>query len=135
MSDQRFDTRADLGRPQASRNAAGSAPLLVADPAAAGTGLILFPRADSLPGVWVGPVPADGLDPGDAAALLTAARPCSLLPQHAEGGFGRPGLSGHRLGTRAGGPAGHPPGTRAGGPAAGRDWSPLVRPGRVRHRG
>ena len=115
------DTRAVPGRPQASRNAAGSAPLLVADPATAGTGLILFPRADSLPGVWVGPVPAGGLDPGDAAALLTAARPCSLLPQHAEGWFGRPGLSGLD--------------TRAGGPAAGRDWSPLFRPERSEHDG
>ncbi|MGB6576371.1 MAG: alpha-galactosidase, partial [Streptosporangiaceae bacterium] len=51
------------------------------------------------------------------------ARPCSLLPQHAEGWFGRPGLSGHRLDTGAGSPA------------AGRDWSPLFLPVRSEHDG
>jgi len=45
------DTRADPGDLQAERGAAGSPPLLVADPAAGGTGLILFPRTDSLPAV------------------------------------------------------------------------------------
>jgi alpha-galactosidase len=55
--------------------------------------------------------------------LLAANRPCSLLPQHAEGWFGRPGLSGHRL---VAGP---------GGPAAGRDWSPLFLPVRSGHDG
>ena len=64
-----------------------------------------------------------GLAPGDVAALLAAARPCSLLPQHAEGWFGRPGLSGHRLDTGAGAPA------------AGRDWSPLFLPVRSEHDG
>ena len=93
----------------------GSPPRLVADRGAAGTALILFPRADSLPAVWVGPLPAAGLDPDDAAALLAAVRPTPLLPEHGEGWFGRPGLSGHRLGG-------------SGGPAAGRDWSPLFRP-------
>ena len=105
---------------QAERGVAGSPLLLVADPAAAGTGLILFPRTDSLPAAWVGPLPAEtgpaGLEPDDAAALLAAARPCPLLPQHGEGWFGRPGLSGHRLDTGAGYPA------------AGRDWSPLFLP-------
>jgi alpha-galactosidase len=96
---------------------------LVADPAAAGTGLILFPRPDSLPAVWVGPVPPTGLDPGDAAGLLAATRPCSLLPEHGTGWFGRPGLAGHRL--RSGG----------GEPAAGRDWSPLFRATRSEHDG
>jgi alpha-galactosidase len=100
----------------AEPGAAGLRPVLVAHPdAASGTGLILFPRADSLPAVWAGPVSA-GLDPDDAATLLAAARPCPLLPQHAEGWFGRPGLSGHRL-------AGEP-----GRLAAGRDWSPLFLP-------
>jgi alpha-galactosidase len=80
----------------------------VNDPEAAGTGLIVFPRAVSLPPVWVGPVPASGFAPGDAAALLTAVRPCSLLPEHGQGWFGRPGLAGHR--------------------PDGRDWSPLFRP-------
>ena len=116
------DTRPDLGDIQAGRGEAGSPLLLVADPAAAGTGLILFPRSDSLPAAWVGPVPA-GLDPDDAAALLAAARPCPLLPQHGEGWFGRPGLSGHRLDTGAGYPA------------AGRDWSPLFVPVRSGHDG
>jgi len=94
--------------------------LLVANPAP-GTGLILFPRATALPSVWVGSMPAAGLTPDDAAALLGAVRPCSLLPEHGEGWFGRPGLSGHRLGQNAGGPA------------AGRDWSPLFRPTRSEH--
>ena len=117
------DTRPDPGDLQAERSTANSPPLLVADPAAGGTGLILFPRTDSLPAAWVGAVPATGLEPGDVAALLAAARPCPLLPQHGEGWFGRPGLSGHRL----------DPGT--GGPAAGRDWSPLFRPARSEHDG
>jgi alpha-galactosidase len=103
----------------------------VARPAAApGTGLILFPQAGGLPAVWVGSVAA-GLQPDDAAALLAAVRPCSLLPQHAEGWFGRPGLSGHRLGHGAAGPAAGP----AAEPAAGRDWSPLFRPTRIEHDG
>jgi alpha-galactosidase len=93
-------------------------PLLVAGfGTSAGTGLILFPRPGSLPAVWAGPVPAAGLDPADAAALLAAARPCALLPEHGRGWFGRPGLSGHRLDA-----GGHP--------AAGRDWSPVFRPTR-----
>ena len=66
-----------------------SAAALVAEPAAEGTGLILFPRTGSLPAAWVGPVTATGLEPDDVAALLAAARPCPLLPQHAEGCFGR----------------------------------------------
>jgi hypothetical protein len=59
--------------------------LLVADPAAGGTGLILFSRTESLPAAWVGPVPATGLEPGDVAALLAAARssPCCLSTQKA----------------------------------------------------
>jgi alpha-galactosidase len=108
----------------ADQGAAGPRPLLVADPdAASGTGLILFPRADALPAVWVGPVPADGLQPDDAAALLAAVRPCPLLPEHGDSWFGRPGLSGHRLDTSAGYPA------------AGRDWSPLFQPTRSVHDG
>ena len=92
------ETRADPGDLQAERSLAGSPPLLVADPAGGGTGLILIPRPDSLPAAWVGPVPATGLEPADVATLLAAARPCPLLPQHGEGWFGLPGLSGHRLG-------------------------------------
>ena len=108
----------------AEPGAAGLRPVLVARPdAPSGTGLILFPKAGALPSAWVGPVPAAGLEPDDAAALLAAARPCSLLPQHAEGWFGRPGLSGHRLGTGVGGPE------------AGGDWSPLFRPVRSEHDG
>src|SRR5215468_5422058 len=99
-------------------------PLLVADPEARpGTGLILFPRAGALPAAWVGPVSAGGLEPSDAAALLRAARPGTLLPEPGAGWFGRPGLSGHRLNTSGG----HP--------AAGRDWSPLFRPGPAEHAG
>jgi alpha-galactosidase len=117
----------DLNNIQAERSTAGSPILLVADPAAAGTGLILFPRTDSLPAVWVGPVSAStgpaGLEPDDVAVLLAAARPCSLLPQPGEGWFGRPGLSGHRLDTEAGYPV------------AGRDWSPLFRPAQSEHDG
>jgi len=112
------------GASQADQGAAGPVPLLVADPdTASGTGLILFPRAAALPAVWAGPRPAAGLRPEDAAALLAPTRPCSLLPEHGEGWFGRPGLSGHRLDTSAGYPA------------AGRDWSPRFRPARSEHDG
>ena len=112
------DVRAPFGGSAADPSPAG---LLIANPptgTGTRTGLILFPRAAALPSVWVGSVPAAGLTPGDAAALLGAARPCPLLPEHGEGWFGRPGLSGHRLGQGAAGPA------------AGRDWSPLFRPAR-----
>lgn len=88
-----------------------------------GTGLILFPQAGSLPAAWVGPLPATGLDPADVAALLAAVPPCGLLPQHAEGWFGRPGLSGHRLGAGAGAQQ------------AGRDWSPAFQPARTERHG
>ena len=94
-----------------------SAGLLVADPATAGTALILFPRPDGLPAAWVGPF-SPGLDPGDAGPLLAAVRPVTLLPEHGEGWFGRPGLAGHRLDAAGAGPA------------AGRDWSPVFRPER-----
>jgi alpha-galactosidase len=117
------DVRAPSGGSSADPSPAG---LLIANPptgtgTGTRTGLILFPRADALPSVWVGSVPAAGLTPGDAAALLGAVRPCPLLPEHGEGWFGRPGLSGHRLGQDAAGPA------------AGRDWSPLFRPARSEH--
>ena len=108
-------------RPNAGRPARPRCWWLIRRPA--GTGLILFPRTDSLPAAWVGPVPAAGLESADVAALLTAARPCPLLPQQGEGWFGRPGLSGHRLG--------HGPGD----PAAGRDWSPLFRSAQSEHDG
>jgi alpha-galactosidase len=96
-------------------NAAGDPLLVVGSDPPAGTGLILFKQPGSLPAVWAGPVPAAGLDPGDAAALLAAVRPCALLPEHGLGWFGRPGLSGHRLDASEG-------------TAAGRDWSPVFRP-------
>jgi len=116
--------RARSGGFQADQAPVGSAPLLVADPdAASGTGLILFPRPGALPAVWAGPVPAAGLRPDDAAALLAAVRLWPLLPEHGSGWFGRPGLSGHRL--DGGG----------GGPAAGRDWSPVFQPSRTEHDG
>ncbi len=109
----------------AEQGAAGPRPLLVAPPGAApGTALILFPRAGALPAVWAGPVPAAGIDPDDAAALLAVVRPCTLLPEHGEGWFGRPGLAGHRLGSAPGDPV-----------AAGRDWSPLFQPVRSEHDG
>src|SRR5215472_6316835 len=102
-------------------------PILLAHPDdPPGTGLILFPQAGALPAVWVGALPAAGLDPDDAAALLAAVRPCSLLPEHGAGWFGRPGLSGHRLGPGQGDLAG---------PVAGRDWSPLFRPVQAVHDG
>jgi alpha-galactosidase len=111
------DTFSPPPDPSAARLATSvDGPLLVAgSDAPDSTGLILFPRPGSLPAVWVGPVPAAGLDPADAAALLVAAPPCALLPEHGLGWFGRPGLSGHRL------DAGHRP-------VAGRDWSPVFRP-------
>ncbi|HEU5387238.1 MAG TPA: alpha-galactosidase [Streptosporangiaceae bacterium] len=105
------------------------APILVAGAGGTGTGLVLFPRTDALPAAWAGRV-TPGLNPGDAAPLLAATRPCPLLPQHGEGWFGRPGLAGHRLGTTGAPAAGQ--GTV---PAAGRDWSPRFRPGQVEHDG
>jgi alpha-galactosidase len=116
------DIRADAGGSFPDHGAVRSSPRLVASPGT-GTGLILFPRAGALPSVWVGPVPAAGLTPDDVAALLGPVRPCSLLPEHGAGWFGRPGLSGHRLGQGAGEPA------------AGRDWSPLFCPTRSEHGG
>ena len=92
----------------------------------AGTGLILFPRPGALPAAWAGPV-TPGLDPGDAAALLAAVRPCPLLPEHGQGWFGRPGLAGQRLGTAGA--------SVASAPAAGRDWSPVFSPARFEHDG
>jgi alpha-galactosidase len=110
--------------PDAARpTALADGPLLVAGSGTpSGTGLILFPRPGSLPAVWAGPVGAGGLDPADAAALLAAAGPCPLLPEHGLGWFGRPGLSGHRL-------------DGDGRPAAGRDWSPVFRPTGIEHDG
>jgi alpha-galactosidase len=109
--------RPDHPRPDAAHpDGTADGPLLVAGPGApGGTGLILFPRPGALPAVWAGPVPAGGLDPADAAALLAGAPLPSPLPEHGRGWFGRPGLSGHRLA-----PGGSPP--------AGQDWSPLFRP-------
>jgi alpha-galactosidase len=99
-------------------------PFLIAQPdGASRTGLIIFPRPDGIPAAWAGAVPVTGIDPGDAARLLGPGRPCPLLPEHAAGWFGRPGLSGHRL---------H---ADDGQPAAGRDWSPLFRPAGYSHDG
>jgi alpha-galactosidase len=118
------DVEAEAGQVRAGRGP--GAPLVVADAEAVrGTGLILFPHADALPAVWAGPVAVALAQPEDIAALLAAVRPCSLLPEHADGWFGRPGLSGHRLGT---GPA--RPGVSADDPAAGLDWSPRFTPER-----
>jgi alpha-galactosidase len=126
------DIRADAARVPVDRLDGSSAeglsrrhPLLVALPdAACGTGLILFPQEDALPAVWAGPLPAAGLDPRDVAALQAAVRPCTLLPEHAQGWFGRPGLSGHRLGSGPDSPV-----------PAGRDWSPRFRLVRSGHDG
>ncbi len=117
--------RADAAGPwPAAASPAEPGPFLIAQPdAASRTGLIVFPRPDALPAAWAGAVPVMGIDPGDAARLLRLGRPGPLLPEHAAGWFGRPGLSGHRL---------HADGGR---PAAGRDWSPLFRPTRYSHDG
>lgn len=102
-----------------------AAPLVVADPEAeCGTGLILFPQADALPAAWAGPAAVALSRPEDIAALLAAGRPCSLLPEHADGWFGRPGLSGHRLGAGAAGPGASNRGMPPDGVTAGLDWSP-----------
>jgi alpha-galactosidase len=100
-------------------------PILLDHPAAAArTGLILVAQADTMPAVvWAGPVPRAGLDPAMVAAAADGTWPGLLLPEHAAGWFGRPGLAGHRLS----GPGGQP--------AAGRDWSAHFRPGRVSHLG
>ena len=92
-------------------------PILLDNPAApARTGLVLVAQADTMPAVvWAGPVPRAGLDPAVVAAAADGTWPCALLPEHATGWFGRPGLSGHRAG--------------------GRDWSARFRPARVSHLG
>ncbi len=102
-----------------------SPPFLLHDPAvAARTGLVVAPHGDIMPAaVWIGPVPAHGLDPAMVAALADRTWQCALLSEHAMGWFGRPGLSGHRLNS-----AGRHP-------AAGRDWSAHFRPSRVVHGG
>jgi alpha-galactosidase len=119
---------ADAGGPGPRRGAAGldadrgpaplPRPFLLAVPGPGPrTGLVLLPRADAMPAVvWAGPVPGAGLDPAAVAGLADATWHCALLPEHAGGWFGRPGLSGHRLGRK---------------PVAGRDWSPRFRPVRV----
>jgi alpha-galactosidase len=98
-----------------------AAPFAVLDPAApARTGLVVAPRPDGMPvAVWAGPVPRAGWDAVAVAALADSSGHCALLPEHATGWFGRPGLSGHRLAS----PGGQP--------AAGRDWSARFRPARV----
>src|ERR1019366_4165144 len=79
---------------------------------------------DTMPAVaWAGPVPQAGLDPAMVAALADGSWQCALLPEHATGWFGRPGLSGHRLNN----PGGHPP--------AGLGWSAHFRPARGLHPG
>lgn len=89
--------------------AAGALPFLVRDTAGEEcTGLVLAPHTDTMPAaVWAGPVPEAGLDPGMVTALADSTWHCALLPEHATGWFGRPGLSGHRLG---GGPSPCTPG-------------------------
>jgi alpha-galactosidase len=117
------DVQAEAGQARAGRSTAG--PLVVAGPGAAcGTGLILFPQTGALPAAWVGPAAVAVSRPEDIAALLAAARPCSLLPEHADGWFGRPGLSGHRLGAGLTGPGADNRGGSPDGVAAGLDWSP-----------
>jgi len=123
---------ADTGRPGPRHHAAGPdadrslAPLtrpflLAIGGSGQRTGLVLAPRADSMPAVaWAGPVPEAGLDPVAVTGLTDVSWRCPLLPEHAAGWFGRPGLSGHRLGIE---------------PAAGRDWSPRFRPVRSTHDG
>jgi len=134
--------------PQEPESGAAIAPFLVAWPeAAARTGLLVIPRPGALPAVWAGPVAGLGgssateahadadaaaaargqaNDTDDAGQAAAAGGQCGLLPQHATGWYGRPGLSGYRLGG-LGGPGGLP--------VAGRDWSPLFRPARLRHEG
>jgi alpha-galactosidase len=77
------------------------------------TALVLTAREGSLPRVaWAGPVPCGADAAGLAAQVAAATGPsagCPLLPEHSHGWFGRPGLSGHRLGGQI---------------EAGRDWSP-----------
>lgn len=123
------DVQAEAGQAEAGPGPA--APLVVADPEEArGTALILFPHADALPAAWVGPAAVALSRPQDIAALLAAVRPCSLLPEHASGWFGRPGLTGHRLGTIPAVSGAVPGRGPADGPAAGRDWSPRFGPAR-----
>jgi alpha-galactosidase len=114
--------------PAESPLASPGGPVLVALPGpAAQTGLLLIPQPGALPAVWAGPVGAAGPWPADAGSADVGQAAgqeerCGLLPEHATGWFGRPGLSGHRL---------DPGGPRA----AGRDWSPLFRPAGLAHTG
>jgi alpha-galactosidase len=109
------------GQPLTDYEPGGGPPFLLEDAAvAARTGLVMAPGGDGMPAVaWVGPVPQAGLDADTVAALADRTWRCALLPEHATGWFGRPGLSGHRLA----GPAQRP--------AAGRDWSVRFRLARV----
>lgn len=93
-------------RPGDHEQTAGGA-LLVGVPGS--TAMVLTPRDGDLPRLdWVGWLPEEGLDPDDVSALVGQERGVSLLVEAAHGNFGRPGLSGYRLGP----------------PRAGRDWSP-----------
>jgi alpha-galactosidase len=129
--------------PQEPETGGAPAPFLIARPGpGARTGLLVIPRPGALPAVWAGPAdtqpgpagpadeppgpagPAAG-EAGQAAAGQAAAAGglCGLLPEHAAGWYGRPGLSGYRLGTSGGRPV------------AGRDWSPLFRTSRLHREG
>jgi alpha-galactosidase len=70
-------------------------PFLLDNPgSAARTGLVVATDPDTMPAVaWAGPVPKAGLDPAMVAALADGSWRCALLPEHATGWFGRPGLS------------------------------------------
>ncbi len=77
------------------------------------TGVVLTTVDGGMPRIdWAGLLPAaPGGDPiaEQVAAVVPESHRCPLLPEHSRGWFGRPGLSGYRLG---GAPA-----------AVGRDWS------------
>ena len=102
-----------------------AAPFLVTSPdALPRTGLVIIPQPDGLPVTgWAGPLPAAGLDPGAVAAAADPGWHCPPLPEAAASWFGRPGLSGCRLGAQDG----QPP--------AGRDWSPRFALVRAEHEG
>ncbi|HEY2175774.1 MAG TPA: alpha-galactosidase [Mycobacteriales bacterium] len=74
------------------------------------TGVVLTTADGGLPRIdWVGLLPDADRSAEQIEAAVPESQACALLPEHSRGWYGRPGLSGYRLGGDD--------------PVAGRDWS------------
>ena len=80
------DVRTTSGGFQADPRAVGLDPVLLADPAIPGTGLLMFPQADALPAAWVTSEPAFGVS-SDAVLLGPPGSLTVAVPR------GRPGAA------------------------------------------